>query len=143
MWQYVISAAAGFLAGTAGAMGLGGGSILLLYLTLFANTEQFRAQGINLIFFIPCAFVALWIHHKEGRIQWRTVLPTAIYGILGATIGYWLGGFLGGKWLGKIFGVFLLALGARELFHRKNSSYTVNASDGIDEKSDVGRIDSE
>lgn len=123
-------------------MGLGGGSILLLYLTLFANTEQFRAQGTNLIFFIPCALVALWLHHKEGRIQWRTVLSTAVYGLLGSVAGYWLGGFLGGKWLGKVFGLFLLALGTRELFHRKDSSHAVNTARGVDEKPDVRRIDS-
>lgn len=142
MQQYLISAAAGFLAGMAGAMGLGGGSILLLCLTLFAGTQQLRAQGINLIFFIPCALVALWLHHKEGRIQWRTVLPIAVYGILGSAAGYWLSGFLGGKWLGKIFGIFLLALGLRELLHRKNSAHAVNSADRVYEKSDMGRVDS-
>lgn len=142
MWEYVIASSAGFLAGTAGAMGLGGGSILLLYLTLFANVGQMKAQGINLIFFIPCALAALWLHHKEGRIQWRMVLPAASYGIIGAAAGYWLAGFIGGEWLGKVFGVFLLALGVRELLHRKASSEAVDSSDGVGEKSDVGRIDS-
>lgn len=141
MWEYVISSAAGFLAGTAGAMGLGGGSILLLYLTLFANVEQLRAQGINLIFFIPCALAALWLHHREGRVEWRIVLPSAVYGIIGAAAGYWLGGFIGGEWLGKVFGVFLLALGARELLHRRQSSEAVSTADGVGEESDVGRID--
>lgn len=143
MEQYIISSVAGFLAGTAGAMGLGGGSILLLYLTLFANVEQLRAQGINLLFFIPCALSALWIHHREGRIQWRIVLPSAVYGIIGAAAGYWLGGMIGGEWLGKIFGVFLLALGGRELLHRKSSSESVSATDGVGKKSDVRRIDGE
>lgn len=143
MWEYVICSAAGFLAGTAGAMGLGGGSILLLYLTLFANVPQLRAQGINLIFFIPCALAALWLHHREGRVEWRTVLPSAVYGIIGAAAGYLFGGFIGGEWLGKLFGVFLLTLGARELLHRKHSPESVGAAHGVGEKSDVGRIDGE
>ena len=47
--------AAGFAAGALGAMGLGGGSVLILYLTLCAGLPQLQAQGINLTFFLPCA----------------------------------------------------------------------------------------
>ena len=36
-----------------GAMGLGGGSVLILYLTLILNMQQVQAQGINLLFFLP------------------------------------------------------------------------------------------
>lgn len=131
MKEYIICGAAGILAGTAGAMGLGGGSILLLFLTLFANVEQMRAQGINLIFFIPCAVMALIIHHKENRISWQSIIPAASYGIIGALAGYWLSGVIGGKWLGKIFGLCLLALGLRELLHKK-SSETVHTVDRVE-----------
>ena len=59
---------AGILSGIIGAMGIGGGGILIIYLTLFADMEQMAAQGINLLFFIPCAVVALIIHIRKGRI---------------------------------------------------------------------------
>ncbi len=111
----MIAALAGFLAGTAGAMGLGGGSILLLYLTLVAGEDQLHAQGINLLFFIPCATAALWLHQTEGRVPWRVVVPTALWGLPGAAMGFWLSGRLGGQGTGKLFGMFLLALGVREL----------------------------
>ena len=35
---------AGFLSGMLGAMGLGGGSVLILYLTLSASVEQLQVQ---------------------------------------------------------------------------------------------------
>ena len=49
----------GFLAGFAGGLGVGGGGILLLYLTAFAGVEQLSAQGINLLFFLPPSVLLL------------------------------------------------------------------------------------
>lgn len=48
-WSIAIS----ILAGAAGAMGIGGGSVFLLYLTAFAGLDQMKAQGINLVFLSP------------------------------------------------------------------------------------------
>ena len=51
---YALSSIAAILSGVFAAMGFGGGSIFIIYLTLFENLPQTLAQGINLIFFIPC-----------------------------------------------------------------------------------------
>ena len=51
--SYFWAALAGTLSGVIGAMGLGGGGVLIIYLTLFLGMEQGIAQGVNLIFFIP------------------------------------------------------------------------------------------
>ena len=48
---------AGLLSGALGAMGLGGGGVLVIYLTLAAQMEQTTAQGVNLLLFIPCALL--------------------------------------------------------------------------------------
>ena len=40
-----------FLTGILASMGLGGGMILILYMTLIAGMEQLTAQGVNLLFF--------------------------------------------------------------------------------------------
>ena len=61
----VFACIAGFISGTAGALGLGGGGILVIYLTVFAGVEQFQAQGINLLFFIPSAAIAVFLHWKK------------------------------------------------------------------------------
>ena len=70
----IIALLAGLLSGIIGAMGLGGGAVLIIYLTLFAETKQLQAQGINLLFFIPIALVAVLIYSKKKQIKWKTVV---------------------------------------------------------------------
>ena len=48
MFDIIISFICALLAG----MGVGGGGILIIYLTLFKNLPQATAQGINLLFFV-------------------------------------------------------------------------------------------
>lgn len=115
---WLVATAAGFAAGIAGALGLGGGSVLLLYLTIFAGVAQRQAQGINLIFFIPCAITALLVHSRSRLISWRDALPCAAVGLLGSVGGYMLSGWFDESTLRTFFAIFLLALGLRELFHR-------------------------
>ncbi|MGI6269134.1 MAG: TSUP family transporter [Candidatus Howiella sp.] len=116
---------AGLLAGAAGAMGLGGGSVLLIYLTLMAGTPQLEAQGINLVFFLPCAVVALLFHLKSGLLKRRT-LPCILTGLLGAALGTFLAGSVGEVLLRKLFAALLLLLGGREIFAKsaKGASQT-------------------
>ena len=65
----VIAVAAGLLTGILSGFGIGGGSLLLLYLTLFAGVDQYQAGGINLLYFIACAPAALYSHIKNGLVQ--------------------------------------------------------------------------
>ena len=53
---------AGLFSGIIGGMGMGGGAVLIIYLTVFKNCEQLRAQGINLLFFVPIAILAVIIY---------------------------------------------------------------------------------
>jgi uncharacterized membrane protein YfcA len=109
---------AGLLSGIVGAMGLGGGAVLIIYLTLFTETEQLTAQGINLLFFIPIAVIAVLIYAKRKLIEWKTVFKTASCGVIGSALGIYLGGFIGGEWISKIFGLFLCILGLIEIFKK-------------------------
>ena len=110
------SSVMGLLAGVAGAMGLGGGSVLMLWLTLGLSMGQMEAQGINLLFFLPTAAVALIIHAKSGLVRWKTTLWCAGFGLLGAAGGYLLATVIEEGWLSKIFGGFLIFFGLKELF---------------------------
>lgn len=107
---------AGLFSGLAGSMGLGGGAVLIIYLTLFTETDRITAGGINLIFFIPISLIAVLIYAFKKQIKWKVVLPLALFGLLGAILGNWLTGVLGAKILGKIFGGFLVVMGLRETF---------------------------
>lgn len=113
---------AGLMSGIIGGMGLGGGAVLIIYLTVFKNTEQLRAQGINLLFFIPIALVAVLIYAIKKQIKWRITLPIATGGILGAVGGFYLTDFIGGNFTAKLFGGFLILLGLKEIFFKSKTN---------------------
>lgn len=110
---------AGLFSGLIGSMGLGGGAVLIIYLTLFTETEQLTAQGINLLFFIPIAAVSVAIYAYKRQIQWKTALSVAAWGLIGTWAGGLFTTYLGGDMTSKIFGVLLLGLGLREIFSKK------------------------
>ena len=107
MMAFLASLAAGFLS----ALGLGGGGVLVL--------DQAKAGGINLLFFLPAALVAVCIHLRQGRIDWRTALRCLPFGVAAALLGSWLAAFLDSAWLSKGFAVLILVMGVRELMGKK------------------------
>ncbi len=107
---------AGLFSGIAGAMGLGGGAVLIIYLKLFTDTPSVKSGGINLLFFVPIALLAVIIYAFKKQIKWKMVLPLAFWGFWGAISGIWLGDALGDGLVGKIFGGALLIMGVREVF---------------------------
>lgn len=108
-----------FFGAALSALGTGGGGILLIYLTAYAGLDQLSAQGINLVFFIPIAMAALLIHMKNKLVKWKIVLPCILLGLPGVFLGAWLANLLGSDILRKVFAVFLLVIGVRELLSKK------------------------
>ncbi len=110
----------GFLAGIAAGMGLGGGTVLLIYLSLFAGVSQLTAQGINLIVFIPTALVAVIIYSIKKKICWKKVLIMAPLGIVGSLVGSYVLQFIPNEFLSKILGGVLIIMGLKRLFARRS-----------------------
>lgn len=110
---------AAFFSGFAGSLGLGGGGVLVLYLVLSLGEEQITAQGINLLFFIPCAALSTIVYSFKKLIDWKTVLAAAAGGLPGVLLGSWLLRSMDPLWPGKIFGAFLLIMGLKELFAKQ------------------------
>lgn len=108
----------GFLTGILASMGLGGGFILVVWLTLFADTEQRAAQGINVLFFLPIALIALIMHIKSGLVNKALVKKCVLGGILGAIAGTAASQVIANGLLRKLYALFLLAFGLRELFSK-------------------------
>ena len=123
----IIASIAGLLSGAAGAMGLGGGGVLMIYLTVFSAVPQFKAQGINLLFFIPTAVVAVILYAKKKMIKWKMLIPVVISGVAGVVLGYFLSGVLGGKFVKTIFAIMLMLLGTREIFTKKQEKPCENS----------------
>ena len=102
----------GFLSG----LGIGGGSLLILWLTLVIGMEQEAARCINLLFFLPSALIACIFRWKQGDLNPKTILPAALAGCAAATIFSLLD--IHTTLLRKLFGILLIATGARELLYK-------------------------
>lgn len=111
----MIEAIVGFITGLIASMGLGGGFVLMIWLTIFAGVEQRAAQGVNLLFFLPIALVSLIIHVKGGLIDKMLLKKYLFGGAVGAILGTVAAQLIPNELLSKLFSLFLLAFGIREL----------------------------
>ncbi len=114
--SWIYAALAGTASGILGAMGMGGGGVLVIVLTVFLGYEQSLAQGINLIFFIPCAIIAIIIYSRKKLIDWKIAIPFSLLGCIGSLAGAIISSYIDNKILSVIFGIMLLILGIKELF---------------------------
>lgn len=120
----------GILTGAAASMGLGGGFILLVYLSIFTNTPQDIAQGINLLFFLPIALLSLIIHIKNKLIDLKLVGKYLILGLPCAVAGSFVAGIIDVEILRKLFGAFLLYIGINQLYSSFKDKKSKKKSDG-------------
>ena len=104
----------GFLSG----LGIGGGSLLIIWLTVVVGIDPQTARSINLLFFIPSAVIVCILRHRDGTLKLRPLLPAMIAGCLAAASFSVIATVLDVKILKKLFGIILLAAGARELFYQ-------------------------
>lgn len=86
----------------------GGGSVLILLLTLFMNFEQHIAQATNLLFFIPAAIVSILFNLKHKNIKLKNAILITPFGIIGSVIGSIISEGLPVNILRKLFGLFLI-----------------------------------
>ena len=104
----------GFLAG----LGVGGGSLLMLWLTMAIGMEYSQARIINLLFFLPSALIATIFHRKQGTVDLRKLIPAILTGCAAAALFSYIGKQMDTAILKKCFGGLLLFTGAKELFYR-------------------------
>lgn len=109
----VVSTVLGFLAG----IGVGGGSLLMLWLTLIIGAEHGQARFVNLLFFLPSALIACVFRWKQGALEIRKIFPAILSGCVCAAIGSWFSYHLDMELLKKLFGGLLILTGIRELLY--------------------------
>ena len=114
----MMNAVVGIVTGAIASMGLGGGFVLLIWLTLFMDMPQRAAQGINLLFFLPIAVISVIMHLRAGLIDKKLVMSLVPGGIIGAVLGTLGSQLVGNELLRKLYALFLLAFGLRELFRK-------------------------
>lgn len=112
----MVNAIVALISGFFGAIGVGGGSVLIIYLTLLMHMPQLKAQGINLIFFIPCSIVGLIFHIKNKLIDYKKAVPLILFGLIGVVFGFWLNQVINESIIRKLFGAFIVLLAFFQLY---------------------------
>ena len=110
----LISTGLGFLAG----IGVGGGSLLMVYLTLVLGMTHPEARLLNLLFFLPCAIISCFFRWRDGKLDFKKVLPAILAGCIAAGGFSYLSGFLDVALLKKLFGGLLIITGIKELMYK-------------------------
>ena len=116
--DWLSAALAGAATGILSGFGVGGGTLLLIYLTAIAGMAQQQAQGINLLYFLPSAAAALPAHIRHGYVEKSVLLPAILAGLICALLASWAATGLDTGLLRRCFGGFLLVVGLRELFRK-------------------------
>lgn len=106
----------GFISGIISGTGMGGGTILILCLTLFLGIDQKTAQATNLIFFIPTSIAAIYINVKQKKINFEVAKVIILFGIIGAVIGALIAQKVDVNILRKMFGIFLGFIAIHEIY---------------------------
>ncbi|WP_300412593.1 TSUP family transporter [uncultured Oscillibacter sp.] len=111
MTDWMIPFLCGLGASVISAWGVGGGTLLLLVMTLFLGVDQRTAQGVNLLFFLPTAASALVCHAKGGYLDKPTLKSAVPAAVAAALAGAWVSNSLDVEILRRPFGVYLLLSG--------------------------------
>ncbi len=106
---------AAFVCGILSGLGVGGGSLLMVWMTGVLCLEQRTAQGINLLYFLPTAAASLFFHGKNQLLDKNIAMHTIPWGCLFAILGALLAMKLDNGLLKKGFGLFLLYVAFTEL----------------------------
>lgn len=106
----------GIISGIVAALGMGGGTILILLLSLFTGLKQHLIQGTNLIVFIPTSITAIYMNVKYKTIDYKLSIIFIIFGIIGAIVGSLLSFKFESTTLKKFFGIFLIIIAIFEIY---------------------------
>ena len=119
MTEWLLPFLCGLGASILSAWGVGGGTLLLLVMTLFLGVDQRTAQGINLLFFLPTAASALVCHARGGYLDKPTLKNAVPPAVAAALAGAWIATALDVELLRRPFGVYLLLSGVSLLWPQK------------------------
>lgn len=108
--------------GVLSSWGVGGGTLLLVCMTLFLGVGHREAQAVNLLFFLPTAGISLFFHRKNGFLDRETWRQAALPGVLASLAGALLAAAVDVSLLRKPFGVFLLYCGTSMLLSARKKN---------------------
>ena len=116
--DFFVGMAAGLLSG----FGIGGGTLLILWLTLAADFDQLHAGGMNLLFYPSAALPALKSHIKNQLVEKKVVLLCIVAGIPSCILASLIANVVDVTLLRRGFGLLLLYVGLKEIFAKDASA---------------------
>ncbi len=114
----IIILAIGLMAGiVSGALGVGGGIIIVPSLILFLGFSQHMAQGTSIaILLLPTGILAVMQYYKNGYVDVKVALLLMLLFVVGAYFGSLVSLSLPDKVLKKVFGIFMLLVSLKMIF---------------------------
>lgn len=106
----------GLLSGIVSGTGMGGGTVLILLLSIIMGIEQHIAQATNLVFFVPTSIAAIITNWKYKLVDKRVALGVSIFGVIGAISGAIVSSKTNVEELKKYFGIFLAIVAIFEIY---------------------------
>lgn len=120
--SFPISVMIGTLLGFLSGLGIGGGSLLIVWLTSVLGWQILPARAVNLLFFLPAALIATVIRYRNGNLKWRKLLPAVLAGCIFAVAGSLIAQWVNTETIRKLFGVLLILAGTKELLYRERNA---------------------
>lgn len=107
----------GFLSGITNSLfGVGGGVVMVPAMSLLLAYDTKRAVATSLVVIIPTSLISVAQKWKSGFIDWPTAWQMAPLAILGSFAGQYIFNQLSSVQLKRVFGGFMILVGARMLF---------------------------
>lgn len=116
--SFPVAVFAGLVLGYLAGLGVGGGSLLMLWLTVILKMDYGKARAINLMFFLVSATAVSLLRWRKGTIKIKEILPAIIAGSMATAIATFISQSIDHDLIKKIFGLLLLATGVKELLYR-------------------------
>ena len=116
--EAVLTLVIGLFSGVlSGALGIGGGVIMVPAMVLLLGVQQSVAQGTSLLVILPTALSGAQSHYRRGNID---IQPTVWMGLLGAitaAAGAYLAVHIDQQRLRQVFALYLLLVGGRTIYN--------------------------
>ena len=121
-WLLIQLLIIGLVAGVAGGMfGIGGGAIMVPAMVLLMGLDQKFATGTSIAAqILPIGILAAIVYYREGNLNFKYAVLIAVGLIIGNYFGALFANqpYITSETMKKLYGIFLLLIGARYLFFR-------------------------
>ena len=97
-------------------LGIGGGGLYIVYLTLWQGIDSSIARGTNLLFFIMTSLASLAVHIRKRKIFPIQLLVLVLFGSLGSFIFSNFGNILDPEIPKKVLGSVLILTGGLSIW---------------------------